>query len=77
MSLKIEKNNVDFFSFNNNCLFKMVYYILQGEANSDDGELDDVSRLFSVMHLKKICSSLYILNTSTFHLNFEKVLWNH
>lgn len=55
----------------------MVYYILQGEANSDDGELDDVRRLFSVLHLKKICSSLYILNTSTFHLNFEKVLWNH
>lgn len=76
MILKIEKNNVDLFSFNmfnNCCLFKMVHYILQGEAHSDDGELDDVRMLFSVMHLKKSCSSLYIVNTSTFHLNYEKV----
>lgn len=51
MNLKIKKKE---FSFYNHCLFNMVCYILQGEAHSDDGELDDVRMLFFVMNLKKV-----------------------
>lgn len=50
MNLKIKKKE---FSFYNHYLFNMVCYILQGEAHSDDGELDDVRMLFFVMHFKK------------------------
>lgn len=49
----------------------MVCYIFQGEAHSDDGELDDVRMLFFVMHLKKSFASLHIVNTSTFLSNYE------
>lgn len=68
MNLKIKKKE---FSFYNHCLFNMVCYILQGEAHSDDGELDDVRMLFFVMHLKKSFASLHIVNTSTFLSNYE------
>lgn len=47
----------------------MVYYILQGEANSDDGELDDVRRLFSVLHLKK--NLLFTLHFEHKYISFE------
>lgn len=50
----------------------MICYILQGEAHSDDGELDDVRMLFFVMHLKKSFASLHIVNTCTFLSNYER-----